>query len=135
MYELKLHQDAVADLDDLWERDPDGAADVEVLIEELRDDQGLLAAMRINQREEGRLQFSRLHKYHIWGKNLWRVKVWELEDVQGVFPYRLIYGFVGDVHYVLAVMHRDRGYDKDRQLVERIRRACREVGIPVLPNR
>jgi hypothetical protein len=133
IYELRVHVDAELDLDELWECDPDGAADVEVVLEELAADQELLAAMHIHQRLEGRLHFSRLLRFHIWGRNLWRAKIWELEDEAAVLPYRLIYGCVGQICYVLAVMHRDRGYDQDLQLVERVRKACRELGIPVVP--
>ena len=137
MYRLELHPDAEADLDYLWETGPDGAADVSVLIQELAGDEEKLRAMRIHQREEGRLHFSRLLKYHIWGRNLWRAKIAELEDEECVLAYRLIYGFTMEtsVNYLLAVMHRNTGYEKNLLFVERIRRACRELGIPGLPGR
>jgi hypothetical protein len=131
MYELALHKDAEADLDEIWEADSDGAADVEVLLEELRGSEELLSALRIHQRLEGRVHVSRLLRFDVWGKSLWRLKVSELADPENIMPYRIIYGLQANVYYVLAVVHRDRNYEQDRELVDRIKKACRELGIPV----
>lgn len=133
MYELVVHKDAEADLDALWESDGFAAADIEVLLEELRDDQVLLSALRIHQREEGRVHISRLLKFDIWGKALWRLKIWELADDNEVLTYRVIYAFQADVFFILGVMHRDQNYEQDKTFLERIKAACRTIGVPVPP--
>ena len=129
MYELVLHRDAEADLDQIWETDPDGAADVETLLEELRNSEELLSALRIHQRLEGRIHVSRLLRFDIWGKSLWRLRFSELADPQNIMPYRILYCSLANVYYVLAVAHRDLNYEQDRNLVARVRNACRELGI------
>jgi hypothetical protein len=136
MYELVIHKDAEADLDDIWESDADRAADVEVLLGEIRADQELLAAMQVHQRKEGRLHVSRLLKFEIWGRLLWRLKfgILQAENDDDTSPYRIIYGSLGTIYYVLAVVHRNRNYETDRELAKRVRAACRELGIVVPPN-
>jgi mRNA-degrading endonuclease RelE of RelBE toxin-antitoxin system len=131
MYELVVHRDATEDLDALYESDEAAAADIEVLLEEIRDDQTLLLAMHTHQSMAARFHVSHLLNFSIWGRELWRLKIWELEDADRVLPYRIIYAFHGNVFYVLAVMHRNQNYEQDPHLVERIKAACRSIGIPV----
>jgi hypothetical protein len=135
MYELVIHKDAQADLDGIYETDSDGAADIEVLLEEIREDQEVLAAMRIHRRKEGRIDVCKLLKYDIWGRNVWRIKFGILQaENDEISPYRVIYGSLGNAYYVLAIVHRNQNYEQDRNLAKRVRAACRAIGIVAPSN-
>lgn len=133
MLAFQIHSDAAEDLDQLWELDETVAADLTVLIEEISGSERLLAALRRHQARDGQVQVSRMLRFEVWGRSVWRLRVYELVDPQQLLPYRLIYAWHGEVAYLLAVMHRNRNYEQDTGLVERIRRACRGIGIPAPP--
>lgn len=127
---LVVHKDAEDDLDALWEVDDVAAADVTVLIEELHGSEAALSTMQIHLAKFSRAQVSRLFKYEVWGRSLWRLRICELSDPKQLLAYRLIYACHGSFIHLLAIMHRDRNYEQDRALVARIRAACRQLGIP-----
>jgi hypothetical protein len=129
MRRLNIDEDAVADLDDLWEYDEAAAADIEVLLAEIEAAPAMLQALFIHQARQGRIHVSRLLHYHIWGRSMWRIKIREITDEAAVLPYRIIYATLGDVAHVVAIMHRDTDYERDDQLVSRIKNACRRLGI------
>ena len=133
MLALVIHKDADADLDELWETDEAAAEDLTVLIEEIHGSEQFLAAMQIHQATYGRVHVSRLFKFEVWGKSLWRLRICELHDPERLLAYRLIYACHGSLVHLLAVMHRDRDYENDAGLVARIRDACRKLGIPTHP--
>jgi hypothetical protein len=127
MRKLFLHEDAEADLDELWNSEPRVAAKIEVFLEELRGSQDLLD--RITQHDFG--TSPRHHPFHVsmWqqqqrlGRNLWRLKLWELE-ANGK-KYRLIYAFIPlkQHHYILGIMPRKNGdfdYDERDPRTQRI---------------
>lgn len=116
MLKLSLHKDALKDLDDLWEQDPDTAADLEVFLEELSLSQDLMD--RLTQHNFGSSRY--IEPFHVakWedqqrrDNNLWRIKFWELENVG--LQYRVVYAFFPQSkhHYVLGIMPR-KGRDFD----------------------
>lgn len=61
------------------------------------------------------------------GRDLWRLKVWDLED-KGL-RYRIVYAFMPrDRHYhVLAIAPREFDYDDNHLLSQRIFRAYQEL--------
>jgi len=66
------------------------------------------------------IDVSKFLKFWNKGKDLWRLKVWELED-QG-FAYRVLYAYVPATHrfHILAVVHRDFNYDSSHPITQRI---------------
>lgn len=130
MYRLFVHQDAEGDLEQLWASEPDVAARIVVLLEECEGSQDLLD--RLTQHGFGAagiddINVSRWQERWQKGDNLWRVKVWDLEQ-QGL-RYRIIYAFIPQKrHYhVLAVAPRSFNYDPRHPLYERILRAYEEL--------
>lgn len=70
---------------------------------------------------------SRWQEYWHEGKDIWRLKFWELEH-QGL-PYRVIYALkrgTGD-HHVLAVVSRDFNYDPHHPTTRRILQAYEDL--------
>lgn len=120
MRKLILHTDALADLDHLWEIDPDSAAELEALLDEVRGSQDLMD--RLTQHDFGAVPTRRnFFNTKMWvdqqkqDNNLWRIKFWELEEL-GI-QYRIIYAFfpVSKQHHVLGIMPRkNRDFDYNR---------------------
>ena len=95
MLSLCVHDDAVADLEALWESEPRAAARIVALLEELDGNKDLLD--RLTQHHYGvrsRADFNVSKWLEHWnrGRDLWRLKIWDLED-KGL-KYRIIYAFI-----------------------------------------
>ncbi|MBE9555016.1 MAG: type II toxin-antitoxin system RelE/ParE family toxin [Proteobacteria bacterium] len=131
MYELSIYQDAEEDLERLLVSDESLALELIVYLEELRDDMEMLDAMRRNQRIEGRTHVSILWR---WPDpiNLWRLKLAEIRPRDGTFPYRIIYAPdpARNIFHVLAIMHRDQDYERDKALRQRLLNAYEDLGLP-----
>lgn len=120
---LFVHDDAEDDLNALWDEAPEIAARITVLLEELEGNQDLLD--RLTQHDFGAYGSRDFHVskwVEQWrkGKDLWRLKVWDLEK-SGV-RYRIVYAFVpgkGQYH-VLGIVPRDFNYEADHELSRRI---------------
>jgi len=126
LFKLFVHDDAGGDLEQLWQNAPIAAARIAVLLEELEGNQDLLD--RLTQHDFGAHQSADIHvsKWHEqWrkGKDLWRLKVWDLEDKS--LRYRIVYAFVpGKKHYhVLAIAPRTFNYEPAHKLTKRILKA------------
>src|ERR1700694_2750791 len=105
MYRLVIHDDANADLDQLWIDNPLAAALVLATLQECQADQRLLDSLLVHDYGKDRSEEIHVSKWlqlYRQGKDLWRLKVWELED-QGVM-YRIIYAYIPGkrVFHVLA---------------------------------
>lgn len=129
MITLFVHDDAVADLESLWVQEPVVASRITALLEQLENDPDLLD--RLTQHDYGAHRAAGFHvskwvEQYRKGKNLWRLKVWELED-KGL-RYRVVYAFEPQQqHYhVLAIAPREFDYDNSHPLSQRILRAYEE---------
>jgi hypothetical protein len=131
---LKFHRDAKADLDAIWDSDPDAAATITTLLQEAKTNQSILDSFSCQD-----FGLSGFERYHVtqWfeqqrkGRNLWRLKVWELE---GEWPlYRVIYAFhpLTHIYYVLGVFKRDFNYDETDPRTQRVLAVYDRLGIPV----
>lgn len=123
MDSLRIHDDAAADLELLWEEAPVAAARIAVLLQELEGNQDLLD--RLTQHDYGLHQSADIHIskwFEHWnkGRDIWRTKVWDLED-KGLM-YRIIYAFMPSTHeyHVLAIAPRDFNYETDHPITKRI---------------
>ena len=130
MLRLLVHQDAQRDLENLWDEAPVAAARITVLLEELEGNPDLLD--RLTQHDFGAYGLDRFHVskwFAQWnaGKNLWRLKVWDLED-RGL-RYRVVYAFMPrQQHYsVLGIVPRGFNYELSHELTRRILAAYKDL--------
>ncbi len=132
MYRLFIHEDAERDLEALWDTEPFAAARIAALLEGIGADQDLMD--RLTQHDYGAYATAPFHVSR-WqsqwnrGKDLWRLKDWDLE-AQGL-QYRIPYAYMrGKQHYhVLGVLHRGQvNYDDpNHPITRRILRAYDEL--------
>ena len=122
-YQLFIHQDAKNDLEALWQTDPTAAARVTLVLEQLAHDQMLLD--RLTQHDFGGpggpgFHVSKWQEQWRQGKDLWRLKIWDLDDC--LLPYRIVYAFTpGALRYnVLGIVPRNFNYDPNHPLSRRI---------------
>lgn len=131
MLSLFIHDDAKADLTALLEKDPRAAGRILALLEQLEGDSDLLD--RLTEHDygaRGRAEFHVSKWQEQWhkGRDLWRLKVWDLEN-KGL-RYRIVYAFVPlkRRYHVLAVTpRRDFNYEERDPLSQRIFRAYEEL--------
>lgn len=130
MIALFLHDDAKADLLTLRNHAPQAARRIAALLEQLEGDPDLLD--RLTQHGYGAFRSADFHVskwFEPWreGYDLWRLKVWELEDQQA--RYRIIYAFEPRKrhHHVLAVAPREFDYDKNHPVSQRVIRAYKKL--------
>lgn len=126
MPRLLFIEDAKRDLAAIKLEAPQLAVRLAVLLQELSSDDSLLemlTAHDFGSDKRAPFHVSRWQEHWRGGKDLWRLKFWELED-QGL-PYRVVYALkrgTGD-HYVLAIVSRDFDYDRNHVVTQRILRA------------
>ncbi|WP_027967296.1 hypothetical protein [Halomonas halocynthiae] len=132
MLQLFIHIDAQQDLEDLWEHDEDAAAYIEAMLEEIKGDQRLLDDLLIHDLGKYKLpgqQYSVSKWLRLWnrGKDLWRLKAWELEDSGK--KWRVVYAYIPSqaAHYVLAIAPREFNYDTDHPISQRILAAYDDI--------
>ena len=123
MFRLFVHDDGESDLEKLWDEAPEAAARIGVLLQELEGNQDLLD--RLTQHDFGNYRTAEFHVskwLNQWnkGKDLWRLKVWDLED-KGL-QYRVVYAFLPSrsQYHVLGIVSRDFDYDPNHELSRRI---------------
>jgi len=132
-YSLKIHEDAAADIETLWSVEPRAAAAIVALLEQAEIDQRTLESFTIKDYGAGRTE-----KFHVdwwWtqyktGRNLWRVKIWNLESRR--LNYRIIYALDPRQtrYYVLGILPREFDYDATNERSRRLLAAYDELGIP-----
>ena len=130
MIALFVHDDAKADLRALRKTEPQAAARIVALLEQLEGDPDLLD--RLTQHDYGAHGLADFHvsKWQAqWqkGRDLWRLKVWDLEE-KGL-RHRIVYAFDSrKLHYhVLAIAPREFNYDEIHPIGQRIIRAYEEL--------
>ncbi len=107
-------------------KDPDAAGAILALLEQLKCDDDLID--RLTQTDYGKYRDQDFSVGPVWqeqkkGRNIWRLKIWDLED-QGL-KYRVIYGYTGrpKKYHVYAVVHRDFDYAEEHPITKRVRDA------------
>lgn len=131
MIALFVHDDAKAVLLALRETEPQAAGRILALLEQLEGDPGLLD--RLTQHDYGAYGSAVFHVskwQEQWrkGRDLWRLKVWDLEE--NGLRHRIVYAFVpSKQHYhVLAITpRRDFNYEERDPITQRILRAYQEL--------
>ncbi len=122
-YSIIVHEHARRDLDELWQRDEDAAALIEVLLEDLDGDQALLDSLTIHKyerKQDPRFEVSKWFEQWNQRRDLWRLRPF-YEPGDGP-PYRVIYAYVPArrQYAVLAIAPREFDYDASHPLARRI---------------
>jgi mRNA-degrading endonuclease RelE of RelBE toxin-antitoxin system len=132
-YSIALHKDAQADLNRIDEEDEDAAADIEIFLEEAKNNQETLDNLTRN----GYVQYGESPiDVKEWGEakrskyNLWRLKLLWLRGPAA--KYRIIYAFhpVEYRYYVLGIVERNFGYDLRHERSKQILAAYDSLDIP-----
>jgi hypothetical protein len=130
---IRLHRSALADLDSIWESEPESAAAIEALLQEARANAAILDSFTIHKFGADHVEPYQVSKWmgqQHKGRNLWAIKIWELEDK---WPkYRIVYAFHPQthVHYVLGVFTRDFNYDESDERTQRVLAVYERLQIP-----
>ena len=133
VYQLLIAVAAKQDLATIGGEDPDTEAEILGLLQELKGSRLLLDSLTVKD-----YGLTRDAKFHVdaWGKqqnkgrNLWRLKIWSLEE-NGI-RYRVIYALDprNSRYYILAILHRDFDYDEKHPRVQQLLAAYDRLGIP-----
>ena len=126
MLVINVSREAGADLEAILEGDSDTAGKILAFLQELQGDPDLLECLTITEfGKYGEEDFSATPWWNEQReRNLWRVKIWELEN-RGL-KYRIVYGYAGTPkqYHILAIVHRsDIDYDDEQHpITQRVRR-------------
>lgn len=123
MVSLTVHPDARRDLLEIGKTDKVAAAGIIALLQQLKADPDLMD--RLTQQGYGAHQTAdfEVQKFlalYRQGKNMWRLKIWPLEDRP--IKYRIVYAFLPRQreHVVLGVVPRSFNYDSSNPLTMRM---------------
>ena len=128
---LVVHEDAASDLDVIGKENPLAGAIILALLEELRcnpDALDTLTDHKFGERRDRDYSVSKWLEQWRKGNDLWRLKIWELED-KG-FLYRIIYAYLPaprSKYVVLGIPPRDFDYDANHPIAQRIFNAYRSL--------
>lgn len=132
-FSLVLHEDAIADLEALWENDEDAAAEISAFLQEVKASQDMLDRLTCNKyvRYE-KPEFS----VEVWAtqqnrkRNLWRLRLFALTGSSA--KQRIVYAFhpLELRYYILGIVHREFDYDLKHPVSNRISKAYDAIDIP-----
>lgn len=122
MYKLAIHSSAGDDLAALAQDHATApvAAKVLELARELRANPTLLGNLLDHGYRTSEIDVSRFQRFWGRGLDLWRLKLWNLEDAG--LMYRIIYAYKINEYcfHILAVVHRDFDYAPEHDVTRRI---------------
>lgn len=133
VYRLAIHMAARADLDAIGDSDPESAGVLEATMEQIGKDQRLLESLTIKEfGAHGTEAFhvDRWSEQQRQGRNLWRLKVWELEHQRR--PYRVVYALDPRAtrYCILGIFTRDFNYDRRDPRTQRVLADYDKLSIP-----
>ena len=113
--------------------EPDSEAEIIALLQELKGSQALLESLTVEDfglARDASLNVDKWSQQQRKGRNLWRLKIWNLEDLGT--RYRVIYALDprNSCYYILAVLHRDFDYDEKHPRVRQLLDSYDRIGIP-----
>lgn len=132
-YSLSVHELAEEDLDALYELDEDGAAAIDVFLEEASSSQEMLDRFTVQdfRSYSTDLDYDIKRWQQLWNRfALWRARLFNVTGAAA--SHRIIYAFhpVERRYYVLGIVPRDFNYDPDHPLSKRIIRTYGELNLP-----
>jgi len=132
-YSLALHKDAEDDLDRIYETDEDAAAEIEVFLEEAKNNQSTLDDLT----RSGYVNYGE-HPFNVkeWVAakkeklNLWRLRLLWLEG--DAAKYRVIYAFdpLRWRYHILGIVNRNFNYELKNERSKKIIAAYEDLGLP-----
>lgn len=127
MYSLTVHDDVYEDIKNLWRKSPTVAKEALALINELSGSQDKLDTLTIHgygDDQTAPYSISKVQEYWKDGLDIWRIKIWALEDV--TLRYRIIYVYEWrkQIYHILAIAPRSFNYERDHPITQRVLRAC-----------
>ena len=132
-YSMSIHADAEKDLEALYAVDEEGAASIDVFLEEATSSPAVLERLldhRYRSYETG-MDFEVQRWAALWRSfGLWRLRLF---DVPGsAASYRIIYAFHGIQrrYYILGIVPRNFDYDPKHPFALRIVDTYQALGIP-----
>ncbi len=131
MFSLSVHPDAVRDLADLKATSREAYARILALLEQIKNDPRLLEALLDHDFGADRRESFNVKRFESqWhsGRNLWRLKAWEL-DRHGL-PYRVVYGYEikRQRYHILGVIHhKGFNYESNHPFTQRVLHAYDDV--------
>jgi mRNA-degrading endonuclease RelE of RelBE toxin-antitoxin system len=133
VYSIVIHTAAKRDLAEIGRNAPDTENDIYALLQEVKGNQDLLAALTVKDfglAREADFHVDSWVAQHQKGRNLWRLKLWDLEDL-GI-RYRVIYAFDNRIsrYFVLAVLHRAFNYDEANPRCKQLLEVYDRLAIP-----
>lgn len=132
-YSLSIHEDAEQDIDDLYEIDEEGAAAIDVFLEEAATSQEILDCFTVQDYRSysDGLEFDITRWKSLWKDcALWRARLFNVPGVAAT--HRIVYAFHPNErrYYILGIVPRDFDYDHQHPFTKRIVSAYRELGLP-----
>lgn len=133
MPNIFVHRDAEEDITELSKSNPRAAARILAFLQQVKADEDLLD--RMTQHDYGcHPDYADFHVskwFEQWnqGKNLWRVKIWDLESLSRKDKYRIIYAFLPRTqdYCVLAIAPREFDYDAEHPISKRVLKAYEDL--------
>lgn len=133
MLSLSIHEDAVIDLRALKVSYPKAMAKILATLEQIQADPNLIDKLtedRFGEDEDELISIRRWVSQWVLGDNLWRMKIWGLEE--NGLRFRILYAYEPRQlrFHVLAVVRRaDFNYEPDHPITKRILATYRKLGI------
>lgn len=130
MFSLIIHDDASQDLRELRSTEPQAAGRILALLEQISGDQDLLDRLTdhdFGARSSQNFHVSKWQGQWLQGRDLWRLKVWDLEETG--LRYRIVYAYLPRKrqYHVLAIAPREFDYDESHPIGQRILRAYQDL--------
>ncbi|MFM2465127.1 hypothetical protein P0D87_15905 [Paraburkholderia sp. RL17-368-BIF-A] len=132
MSQLIVEPNAESDLDELFETDPDAAAIIDVLLDEIYGDEELIQLLCANR--TARLEdpaFNNERFIELWdaGYTIYRLKIWDMDG--GLLDQRVLHAYDGRsaCTHILGILHRDYAYDTAHEKVRRCVEDYDAIGI------
>lgn len=113
MPKLFISKEAIADVDEIDVRDPEAADEIWALLELAKSSSDVLdtfSAQDFGADARAPYHVARWNAQQRVGRNIWRIKIWDLERIR--LQYRIVYAFdaLNDRYYILGVFRRDWNY-------------------------
>ena len=130
---LEYSQDALDELNNLYDEDEESAALIDVLLEELESQPKLLDELcRPGNRYQNDPPFEVKRFQEMW-RNRYTIYILKIRCNNGsIIQHRVIYAHhpQRDCYYVLALMKREIDYEADATFIDRICRLYEDYDIP-----
>lgn len=129
-FRLHIHEDAEGDLEALYEADPDAAAEIVTMLEEIEGDQKLLSSLLdhgFNHATEPLFNVTKFVECWRKGEDIWRIRSMDFRTAAP--KYRVLYAYLptSRAFHVLGVVPRSFNYDAADPFTKRIRAAYADL--------